>query len=90
MLRLVASPDARDGSVRVHQDVELYASLLRAGDSVEHALRPGRHAWLQLARGHGELNGVPLEAGDGAAVSNEAALRFAATKDAEALLFDLS
>jgi redox-sensitive bicupin YhaK (pirin superfamily) len=89
-LRLVASPDARDGSVRIHQDVELYASLLRSGESVAHTLRPGRHAWLQLARGHGELNGVPLEAGDGAAVSGEASLQLSGARDAEVLLFDLA
>jgi len=89
-LRLVASPDARDGSVRIQQDVELYASLLRSGESVTHTLRPGRHAWLQLARGHGELNGVPLEAGDGAAVSGEASLQLSGARDAEVLLFDLA
>src|SRR5688572_16519171 len=67
-LRLVASRDARDGSLRVHQDVDVYASLLGRGDAVTHALRPGRHAWLQLARGRCAVNGVALEAGDGAAV----------------------
>ena len=90
VLRLVVSPDARAGSVRVHQDVELYASLLRAGESVEHALRPGRHAWLQVARGRCTLNGTPLEAGDGAAVSGETSLQLAGARDAEVLLFDLS
>jgi len=89
-LRLVASPDARDGSVRIHQDVELYASLLGAGESVAHTLRPGRHAWLQVARGHCTLNGTPLEAGDGAAVSGETSLQLAGARDAEVLLFDLS
>jgi len=88
-LRLLASHDAREGSVRIQQDVDLYAALLGAGEAVEHVLRPGRHAWLQVARGHCTLNGMPLEAGDGAAVSGENALRFAAAKDAELLLFDL-
>jgi quercetin 2,3-dioxygenase len=88
-LRLLASRDAREGSVRIQQDVELYAMLLGAGESIEHALRPGRHAWLQLARGHCTLNGVALEAGDGAAVSGETSLRVAGAKDAELLLFDL-
>jgi redox-sensitive bicupin YhaK (pirin superfamily) len=90
VLRLVASRDARDGSVRVHQDVEIFASLLGDGDALEHALAPGRHAWLQLARGHCELNGVRLEPGDGAAVSGEPLLRISAARDAELLLFDLA
>jgi redox-sensitive bicupin YhaK (pirin superfamily) len=88
-LRLVASHDARDGSLRVHQDVDVYASLLGAGDAVTHTLRPGRHAWLQLARGRCALNGVPLEAGDGAAVSGETELRIDHADGAELLLFDL-
>jgi hypothetical protein len=89
-LRLVASPDGRDGSIRIHQDVELYATLLGTGDAVEHALRPGRHAWLQVARGSCELNGVPLEAGDGAAVSGETSLHIRGSGGAELLLFDLA
>ena len=89
-LRLVASSDGRDGSIRIHQDVALYASLLGAGDAVEHALRPGRHAWLQLARGSCTLNGIPLEAGDGAAVSGETSLHIRGSGDSELLLFDLA
>jgi redox-sensitive bicupin YhaK (pirin superfamily) len=89
-LQLVASGGGRDGSIRIHQDVELYATLLGAGDAVEHALRAGRHAWLQVARGSCELNGVPLEAGDGAAVSGESSLRMRGSGDAELLLFDLA
>jgi hypothetical protein len=88
-LRLVASHDAREGSLRVHQDVDVYASLLGPGDAVTHALRPRRHAWLQLARGRCALNGVPLEAGDGAAVSGETQLRVDGADGAELLLFDL-
>ena len=90
VLRLVASRDARSGSIRIHQDVDLYASLLGEGESLSHALRPGRHAWLQVARGHCTLNGSPLEAGDGAAVSGEATLRLTGATDAEILLFDLA
>jgi redox-sensitive bicupin YhaK (pirin superfamily) len=89
-LRLVASRDAREGSVRVHQDVDLYAALLRDGEVVEHALRPGRHAWVQLARGRCELGGVSLEVGDGAALSQESKLRLAGSDEAEALVFDLA
>ena len=89
LLQLVASRDGREGSIRIHQDVDLYATLLAAGQAVEHALRPARNAWLQVARGRGELNGIPLEAGDGAAVSDERSLRMAGA-DAELLLFDLA
>jgi redox-sensitive bicupin YhaK (pirin superfamily) len=88
-LALVASRDARDGSLRVHQDVDLYASLLEPGERVEHALRPGRSAWLQLARGRCTLNGTSLEAGDGAAVSGETKLVIDNAAGAELLLFDL-
>ncbi len=89
-LRLVASKDGRAGSIHIHQNAELFATLLGAGEAVEHALQPGRHAWVQIARGHCELNGVPLEAGDGAAVSSEALLRIAGAREAELLLFDLA
>jgi redox-sensitive bicupin YhaK (pirin superfamily) len=90
-LRLVASPDGRDGSVRVHQDAELYAAVLGPGERVSHPLRPGRGAWVQVARGAAVLNGRPLQAGDGAAVEGEAALDLAAADgEAEVLLFDLA
>jgi redox-sensitive bicupin YhaK (pirin superfamily) len=88
--RLVASRDGRDGSVTIHQDAELYATLLEPGDEATHTLRPGRHAWVQVARGAVTVNGRPLRAGDGAAVSDEAALAVAATEPAEVLLFDLA
>jgi redox-sensitive bicupin YhaK (pirin superfamily) len=89
-LRLVASQGARDGSLRVHQDIDVFASLLGRAESVTHALRPGRHAWLQLARGRCAVNGAQLEAGDGAAVSGETALRIDGAEGAELLLFDLA
>lgn len=89
-LRLVASRAGTDGSVKINQDVSLYASLLDADETVEHRLAPGRHAWLQLVKGKIELNGAALSAGDGAAVSEETILRIKATEDAEFLLFDLN
>ena len=61
--RLVASRDGRDGSVTIHQDADVYATLLEPGESVRHELRPGRHAWVQVARGSAALNGRPLGAG---------------------------
>ena len=89
-LRLVAARDGRDGAVTVHQDVELYASVLSPGAAVEHALRGGRHGWLQVARGSIELDGKTLAAGDGAAISDEASVRVSARERAEILLFDLA
>jgi redox-sensitive bicupin YhaK (pirin superfamily) len=88
-LRLIASPDGSDGSVTIHQDAKLYASLLNPGQAVKHELGKGRHAWLQVARGAVELNGKSLTQGDGAAISDEQQLIVKATKDAEVLLFDL-
>jgi redox-sensitive bicupin YhaK (pirin superfamily) len=88
-LRLIASPDGSDGSVTIHQDAKLYASLLNPGQAVKHELGKGRHAWLQVARGAVELNGKSLTQGDGAAISDEPLLTVKATKDAEILLFDL-
>jgi quercetin 2,3-dioxygenase len=86
-VRLVGSPDGRDGSVTIRQDVFLYASVLD-GDAVRHGLAPGRHAWVQVARGEMDLNGNALAAGDGAAISDERELRIAG-KGSEFLLFDL-
>ena len=89
-LRLIASPDGSDGSVTIHQDAKLYASLLQPGQEVKHELGKGRYAWLQVAKGAVELNGQSLSQGDGAAVSDEQRLTVKATEDAEVLLFDLA
>jgi len=89
-LRLIASPDGKDGSVTIHQDAKLYGSLLEPGQQVQHELGKGRYAWLQVAKGAVELNGRPLHQGDGAAVSDEQKLTIKGTADAEVLLFDLA
>ncbi len=89
-LKLVASPEAREGSLKIHQNVALYDAVLREGDAVEHRLAPGRHAWVQVVKGAVEVNGTRLAAGDGAAVSEETSLDFKADGDAEILLFDLA
>jgi redox-sensitive bicupin YhaK (pirin superfamily) len=89
-LRLVVSPDGRDGSVEIRQDNELYATVLAPGESVEHALKPDRHAYVQVVRGSVTLNGAQLDAGDGAAVSAEKSLQLTGVNDAEVLLFDLA
>ncbi len=89
-LRLVASPDGRDGSVTVRQDNELYATVLGAGESVRHELKPDRHAYVQVARGSVKLNGKELQEGDGAAISEEKAVELTGVNDTEVLLFDLA
>jgi redox-sensitive bicupin YhaK (pirin superfamily) len=89
-LRLVASRDGQDGSVTVHQDVRLYVGALAAGEELTHRLGDDRHAWVQVIRGAVMLNGRPLMAGDGAAVSQETGLEIRATDTAELLLFDLA
>jgi quercetin 2,3-dioxygenase len=88
-LRLLVSPDGRDGSVKIRQDNDLYATVLRDGESVKHALKPERHAYVQVARGSVKLNGTTLEEGDGAAISEEQAVELTGVKEAEVLLFDL-
>ena len=89
-LRLVAAVDGRDGAVTIHQDADLWTALLQPGESVRHALAPGRYAWVHVARGAVRLNGSTLGAGDGAALSDEAALEIAGAADAEVMLFDLA
>ena len=89
-LRLVISPDGRDGSVKIRQDNDLYATILGAGDTVEHELKPQRHAYVQVAKGSITLNGKPLEVGDGAEISEEKALELKGVKESEVLLFDLA
>ncbi len=89
-LRLVAARDARDGAVKIHQDVDLYAAVLDKDARVSHVLQSNRYAWVQVARGSVLLNGLALEQGDGAAVSDESELVIEATADAEFLLFDLA
>lgn len=89
-LRLVASPDGSHDSVRLNQDVYLYASLLSAGQTVRHRITPGRHAWLQVIAGDLRLNGALLREGDGAAFSDESELEIHAESDAHLLVFDLA
>jgi redox-sensitive bicupin YhaK (pirin superfamily) len=88
-LRLIASPDGREGSVTIQQDAAVYATVLDAGQHVVHRLRPGRRAWVQVARGAVGLDGQRLARGDGAAIRDEAELILAGLEAAEVLLFDL-
>jgi hypothetical protein len=89
-LRLIASPDGADGSVTIHQDARVYSSLLGKGQTVTHALTPGRHAWVQVARGQVRLGDIVLSAGDGAALSDEQSVTLAGAEPSEVLLFDLA
>lgn len=89
-LRLVAAPDGRDGAITVHQDVALYAGLFGPGEGARLPLAPDRHAWVQVTRGDLTVNGEPLAAGDGAAISAESAVNLTSRSDAEVLVFDLS
>ena len=89
-LCLLASREARDGSLLIHQDVDLYASVLDQGASVSLPLRPGRAAWVQVVAGELSLAGHHLSAGDGAAVEATSELTLTADTSAEFLLFDLA
>ena len=89
-LRLVASPDGRDGSVTIRQDVTLHTALLCTGEALRHALEPGRHAWVHVARGQVEIGGEQLEAGDAAAISDARGLELSGRDASEVLLFDLA
>jgi redox-sensitive bicupin YhaK (pirin superfamily) len=87
---LIAAKEPRDGAVKVHQDVEVSAARLLPGQQATYRLKPGRHAWLQVALGKALLNGAALAEGDGAAMSDEEIVEVAAVEEAELLLFDLA
>jgi redox-sensitive bicupin YhaK (pirin superfamily) len=89
-LRLLASPDGLDGSLPIHQEAEVYATLLSEGHALAHRLRQGCHAWVQVVRGAVEVGGQRLEAGDGAAIDNVDSVSLRALEDTEFLLFDLA
>jgi hypothetical protein len=89
-LVLLASRDGRGGTIHVHQDVDLWMTQLAAGDERVHALAPGRHAWVHVARGPVLVNGHALGEGDAAAFSDEPAVKLGGRGDAEVLLFDLA
>jgi quercetin 2,3-dioxygenase len=89
-LRVVASPDGREGSVTIHADAVLYAGVFEKGEAAELALAPGRHAWIQVTRGTVRVNACDLGAGDGAALSEEAVVRVEGVDGGEVLVFDLA
>jgi hypothetical protein len=87
--RLIASSDGRDDSVKLNQDVSLFAAILGAGEEVERAMDPVRYGWIQVARGSITVNGEKAEQGDGVVVVAESNLKIKAEEAAEVLLFDL-
>jgi quercetin 2,3-dioxygenase len=89
-LRLVGSKDGREGSVVIHQDLNLYISVLSAGDEIKFEVVPDRFAWLQVARGQVTLNGQSLREGDGVQINSPKLLALTTDSTAEILLFDLA
>ena len=90
-LRLVASGDGRNDSIKIHQDVDLYAAVLKEGDRLNYAVNSNRSLWLQVARGSVTINGKTVNSGDGIAITQEPKIALIATSnDTEILLFDLA
>lgn len=89
ILKLIASPDGKESSLKIQQDVEMYSTLVNKGNHMIHELKPGRCAWLHVVKGWIEMNGVLLQTGDGAGFSDERAVSFTAQEPTEILLFDL-
>jgi redox-sensitive bicupin YhaK (pirin superfamily) len=88
-LRLIASPDGREGSVLIHQDASIYASILNGDDQVRHELAPGRTAYAHVVRGRAVVNGKPLASGDALKITGESLVTLGNAEAAEVLLFDL-
>ena len=89
-LRLIASPDGTEGSVKINPDARVYAAIVEPGAKLTHGLKENRHAWLQIARGGVSVNNIELNQGDGAAIDREDSLIISAKDRAELLLFDLA
>ncbi len=88
-LKLIASPDGRDGSLTIHADARVYAGLLQKGERSELPLLKGHGAWVHLAKGRAQVNGRELSAGDGAALEDEPSVKLEGLEAAELLVFDL-
>jgi redox-sensitive bicupin YhaK (pirin superfamily) len=89
-LKLVASNSGRNGSLRLNQDVDFYASLLSPAEKLNHEFAPGRIGWVQVASGTITLNGEVLNAGDGAAIRDEVDINIAAKTNSEIIFFDMT
>ena len=88
-LRVIASPDGHDDSVRIHQNASMYAALLSPGETVRHELKTGRGAWLHVVKGSVDVNGTELAAGDAVSFVEPTTIASVAKTDAEVILFDL-
>ena len=88
-LRLIVSPDGADGSLKIHQDARIYASILDGAQRLTHLLAEGRGAYIQVARGQLQVNGIALDTGDALQISGEAMVTLDNAIDAEVLVFDL-
>jgi len=89
-LRLIASPDARDGSLAIHTDARVYAGMFDRGESAELALAAGRHSWIHVARGEVQVNGSTVKDGDGVALTNESRVQIEGVAGGEVIVFDLA
>ena len=89
-LRLIGSQDGRNGSITIHQDVNLYASVLEKGSAVSHETQGDRKVFVQVVDGDITVNGETLAAGDGAQLQHEQSITISASTDAEFLLFDMA
>ena len=89
-LLLLASRGGRDGSLTVHQDIDLFSALIEPGRQLEYTVRPDRHLWIQMIKGRLSVNGTDLTAGDGAALSDEQNVTLLAAENSEFLIFDLA
>ncbi len=89
ILRLIASPDGKESSLKIQQDVQMYSTLLHKGNHMIHEMKPGRKAWLHVVSGKILLDGLDLKTGDGVGLSEEIAVSFTAQEPTEILLFDL-
>ncbi|WP_304944940.1 pirin family protein [Sphaerospermopsis sp. LEGE 08334] len=89
-LRLIGSQYGRDGSITIHQDIDVYSSILEQGDVVNYHVQPHRYAWLQIATGEAIFNGQQLQAGDGVQITGEQKIELSTNQNAEILLFDLA
>ena len=85
----IVSPDRREGSLEIHQDTVVYASILGKDEIVEHVIKPGRRVWIHVARGQVRLNDIELDGGDGAAVTGEPGIVLTGKNHGEILVFDL-
>lgn len=87
---LLGSSNGREGSVRIHQDVDLYATLLDENEAISFTAFPGRYYWIQLVSGRFLVQGTPMHVGDGAELTNEETIEVSCLEGGELLLFDFA